>query len=136
MVTREIHCTKYAKYDGFVTVHMNGGSKERQIKDAFRIVILRTIIHEGALGTQKEPTSPQRDNQSHFKDLSIPVSEWNTLHKLALMTEPMELARSPTPSTTMYHNVYQKVFLNWWQIQIYRPLSWKEVQMAWHSYCE
>lgn len=60
-------------YDGFVTAYMNRGPIRREIKDVFRNVIIRNIIHQGAVGTQKEQTSAQRENQSHFKDPSISV---------------------------------------------------------------
>lgn len=36
-----------------MTVHMNGGPIERHIKDAFRNVIIRTIIHQAALEHRK-----------------------------------------------------------------------------------
>lgn len=52
---------------------MNGGPKGREIKNIFRNVNVRTIIHQGSTGTQKEHTYPQRENQSHFQDTSIPV---------------------------------------------------------------
>lgn len=42
---------------------------ERKIKHVFRNVIIKNIIHKGALGThKKKQIFSQRENKSHLKD--------------------------------------------------------------------
>lgn len=92
--------------------YKNGEPIGRYIKDVFRNVIKRTIIHQRALGTQKEQTSPQKETQYHFKVPSIPVF-W--MKCLLMIVKRVGLGSQTQHHYVAHHTAYIIPFLKMFQ---------------------
>lgn len=91
----------------------------------YQNVIVRTITHQGGLGTQAEKTPPHRDNQSPFKGPAFQFSE--ILNTRGPDDRVKDLARPPgsAPDYMLVEYHLSRCFsqLHKVQIQSYMPLG-------------